>query len=175
MTPSKASKELEKPVEKEISVQQEEPAVNEEQTGNNHNSIDEDELIIKDELDHECFEEVDTVGEVEKEVRSYCQLQMRVNVTVCFCVLQEEEAPPKAKVNNNKDEIKADDNIETSNNDNEDSLNLTIGEEDEQLLRDEENDVAKSKGNLNCEAFCLSKCFLRHNFINVLSLFASWN
>lgn len=41
--------------------------------------------------------------------------------------------------------IKADDNIEISANDNEDSLNLTIGEEDEQLLRDEENDV-KTKG-----------------------------
>lgn len=44
-----------------------------------------------------------------------------------------------------EEEIKADDNIEISNNDNEDSLNLTIGEEEEQLLRDEENDV-KSKG-----------------------------
>lgn len=60
-------------------------------------------------------------------------------------ILQEEEAPPKTKVNNDKDEIKADDNIETSNNDNEDSLNLTIGEEEEQLLRDEENDVGKPK------------------------------
>jgi hypothetical protein len=66
MTPSKVAKEAEKQSEKEASVQQEEPAVNEEETGNNNNSIDEDELIIKDELDHECFEEVDTVGEVEK-------------------------------------------------------------------------------------------------------------
>lgn len=45
------------------------------------------------------------------------------------------------------EEIKADDNIELSHNDNEDSLNLTIGEEEEQLLRDEENDV-KPKGEL---------------------------
>lgn len=51
----------------------------------------------------------------------------------------------KEKSADNKEEIKADDNIEISNNDNEDSLNLTIGEEEEQLLRDEENDV-KAKG-----------------------------
>jgi hypothetical protein len=66
-------------------------------------------------------------------------------------ILQEEEAPPKTKVNNDKDEIKADDNIETSNNDNEDSLNLTIGEEEEQLLRDEENDVGKPKSKFKIE------------------------
>lgn len=50
------------------------------------------------------------------------------------------------KVKLEKEEVKADDNIEISNNDNEDSLNLTIGEEEEQLLNDEENDVKpKSK------------------------------
>lgn len=49
------------------------------------------------------------------------------------------------KFSEKKEEIKADDNIETCNNDNEDSLNLTIGEEEEQLLRDEENDI-KIKG-----------------------------
>lgn len=45
------------------------------------------------------------------------------------------------------EEIKADDNIEITNNDNDDSINLTIGEEDEQLF--EENDI-KPKGNWSC-------------------------
>lgn len=38
---------------------------------------------------------------------------------------------------NNLDEIKADDNIETGHNDNDDSLNLTIGEEEEHFLNEE--------------------------------------
>lgn len=64
----KATKEQEKPAE----IQLDEPAAEKKQTENpNNNSIDEDELIIKDELDHECFEEVDMVGEVEKEVRLF--------------------------------------------------------------------------------------------------------
>lgn len=52
-----------------------------EDSGNNNNNntlIDEDELIIKDELDNDCFEEVDRIGgfeevdrigEIEKDVR----------------------------------------------------------------------------------------------------------
>lgn len=48
------------------------------------------------------------------------------------------------------EEIKADDNIEITNNDNDDSINLTIGEEDEQLF--EENDI-KPKGNCSWRWF----------------------
>lgn len=63
--------------------------------------------------------------------------------------LQDEEGQRKSVV----EEIKADDNIEISNHDNEDSLNLTIGEEDQtefdQLLRDEDTDVKSSKGKLH--------------------------
>jgi hypothetical protein len=56
-----------------------------------------------------------------------------------------QEAPTEVQTNNTQvEEIKADDNIEISHNDNEDSLNLTIGEEEEQLLRDEED--VKPKG-----------------------------
>lgn len=55
---------------------------------------------------------------------------------------EEEHEQAKSKV---VEEIKADDNIEITNNDNDDSINLTIGEEDEQLF--EENDI-KPKGNL---------------------------
>lgn len=47
----------------------------------------------------------------------------------------------------------ADDDIEISNNDNEDSLNLTIGEDEEKLLHDhDESDVkpqVKPKGELH--------------------------
>lgn len=52
-----------------------EPAVIQEEeldTGNNNNnsSIEEDELIIKDDIDNDdCFEEVDRIGDIEKEVR----------------------------------------------------------------------------------------------------------
>lgn len=63
--------------------------------------------------------------------------------------MQDEEGQRKSVV----EEIKADDNIEISNHDNEDSLNLTIGEEDQtefdQLLRDEDTDVKSSKGKLH--------------------------
>lgn len=46
------------------------PAVVEEDSGNNNNgTLDEDELIIKDDVDQDCFEEVDQIGEIEKEVR----------------------------------------------------------------------------------------------------------
>lgn len=61
MTPVKTPKEAERQVEKEE--EPEEPAVVEE----DNNNID-DELIIKDELDNDCFEEVDRIGEIEKEV-----------------------------------------------------------------------------------------------------------
>jgi len=76
-TPTKAAKEQEKlvvetkeeaapemPVESANNNDAEDPAAN------NNNSIDEDELIIKDDLDNDCFEEVDRIGDVnEKEVR----------------------------------------------------------------------------------------------------------
>lgn len=69
MTPSKASKEAEKPVEKEEITAAEEPALAEEPAANNNNStIDEDELIIKDDIENDCFEEVDRIGDIEKEV-----------------------------------------------------------------------------------------------------------
>lgn len=75
MTPSKASKEPEKSAEKEEETAVEQPTLaedksEEDSSANNNNSInDEDELIIKDELDNDCFEEVDRIGEIEKEVR----------------------------------------------------------------------------------------------------------
>lgn len=71
MTPSKASKEAEKPVEKEEITAAEEPALAEEPAANNNNNnsnIDEDELIIKDDIENDCFEEVDRIGDIEKEV-----------------------------------------------------------------------------------------------------------
>ena len=48
---------------------QSEPAVKEDDSENgNNNVIDEDELIIKDDLEADCFEEVDRIGDIEKEV-----------------------------------------------------------------------------------------------------------
>lgn len=58
VTPSKVNKELE--------VKEETEEVSEEKEDNNgHNmdEIDEDELVIKDDIDSECFEEVDQVGD----------------------------------------------------------------------------------------------------------------
>lgn len=83
---------------------------------------EEDELVIKDEVDNslnEDFEEVDRIGDVEKADQNLKSVQT--------------ESDPKEE----KEEL----NLDTSNIDNEDSLNLTIGEEDEQLLRDEENEM----------------------------------
>lgn len=70
VSPSKASKEPEKTAEKEEEQVPEEVALMDDSGNNNNNSslIDEDELIIKDELDNDCFEEVDRIGEIEKEV-----------------------------------------------------------------------------------------------------------
>lgn len=71
-TPSKASKDQEKPTEKEEEPVVEEPESVDEDFGNNNNNNsfqDEDELIIKDELENDCFEEVDRIGDVEKVVR----------------------------------------------------------------------------------------------------------
>lgn len=45
--------------------------------------------------------------------------------------------------------VKADDEIEISNNDNEDSLNLTIGEDEEKLLHDHDENDVKPKGELH--------------------------
>lgn len=39
--------------------------------------IDEDELIIKDDIDNDCFEEVDRIGEIEKTVKCYCHENLR--------------------------------------------------------------------------------------------------
>lgn len=114
VTPSKASKELE-------SSRDENPAddgeKDEDNNGHSMEEIDEDELVIKDDIDSECFEEVDQVGDVSGH-------------------------PTQNSLN---DEIKADDNIEIGHNDNDDSLNLTIGEEEEHFLN-EEND---KKGTYN--------------------------
>lgn len=63
---------------------------------------------------------------------------------IAIDIFQDEVEQPQSNAKA-VEEIKADDNIEITNHDNEDSLNLTIGEEEEQLLRDEENDV-KPKG-----------------------------
>lgn len=75
VSPAKASKEQDKTAEKdEEPVKEEEPEPMEEDIGNNNNNNnsfnDEDELIIKDELDNDCFEEVDRIGDVEKVVRA---------------------------------------------------------------------------------------------------------
>lgn len=143
VTPSKASKEVDKQTEKEEDPAVAEPSVVEDQPGNNNNStIDEDELIIKDDIDNDCFEEVDRIGEIEKEVNEplLCYHSMKF-IQIIF---KDEEEHEQAK-SNVVEEIKADDNIEITNNDNDDSINLTIGEEDEQLF--EENDI-KPKGNL---------------------------
>lgn len=75
VSPSKTTKEAEKAVEQgEQPVTAEESAVNEVESGTNNNniSIEEDELIIKDDIDNDCFEEVDRIGEIEKEVREPC-------------------------------------------------------------------------------------------------------
>lgn len=71
MTPSKANKEAEKPVEKDDEPASAAEAVVDEDfsNNNNNNAMDEDELIIKDDIDQDCFEEVDRIGEIEKEVR----------------------------------------------------------------------------------------------------------
>lgn len=67
-------------------------------SGNNNNNnnslIDEDELIIKEELDADCFEEVDRIdgfeevdriGEIEKEVRKIDDLKFYLCLQVlCF-------------------------------------------------------------------------------------------
>lgn len=63
------------------------------------------------------------------------------------------DLPPKEKrepKEKSKDESKPEPEVsmDNSNVDNEDSLNLTIGEEDEQLLRDEENETSDAKGEL---------------------------
>lgn len=50
------------------------------------------------------------------------------------------------------DEIKADDNIEIGHNDNDDSLNLTIGEEEEHFLN-EENDKKGKKCDMSCHPY----------------------
>lgn len=79
VSPSKASKEQEKQSDKEGDAKEEpvvkegEPEPMEEETANNNNNNsfnDEDELIIKDELDN-CFEEIDRIGDVEKVVRTF--------------------------------------------------------------------------------------------------------
>lgn len=73
---SKVTKEAEKNEEK----QEEEPeSVPEEKTEEIAKEeptdvaepIEEDELIIKDDIDNDCFEEVDRIGDVEKLVRKF--------------------------------------------------------------------------------------------------------
>lgn len=166
MTPSKAAtREADKPKEDEPLA--EEPSAAEEDSSNNNNSaMDEDELIIKDDIDQDCFEEVDRIGEIEKEVMFTAEIYVVPHIQVSF-QFKDDHVEPKAKQVGQKDEIKADDNIETSNNDNEDSLNLTIGEEEEQLLRDEENDV-KPKGELHktLKSFLGGRKLTNCNFIH---------
>lgn len=67
VTPSKAPKEAEKQIEKEEDPVVEEAAEIADEPQIN-NTIEEDELIIKDDIDNDCFEEVDRIGEIEKEV-----------------------------------------------------------------------------------------------------------
>lgn len=66
----KSSKEPEKISLKEEDPVAEEPELIENSANNSRNLIDEDELIIKDELDNDCFEEVDRIGDTEKEVNN---------------------------------------------------------------------------------------------------------
>lgn len=77
-SPSKAFKEAEKSIscEEEFACK-EELISNEENSGKNNKNPVEDKLIIKDEIENDCFEEVDEIGgfeevdrigEIEKEV-----------------------------------------------------------------------------------------------------------
>jgi hypothetical protein len=74
VTPQKA-KESDKESEKEEAeekVAEPEPAVVEEKEAEQVEPApveEEDELIIKDDIDNDCFEEVDRIGDVEKLVR----------------------------------------------------------------------------------------------------------
>lgn len=73
MTPSKAKEPEKLPEKEEIQetpVAEIEPVLGDLTNNNNFDNVDEDELIIKDELDNDCFEEVDRIGVIEKEVFS---------------------------------------------------------------------------------------------------------
>lgn len=59
MTPSKVNKELESSKEENPSEDDANAASEEKENGNSMEEIDEDELVIKDEIDNECFEEVE--------------------------------------------------------------------------------------------------------------------
>lgn len=61
-------------------------------------------------------------------------------------ILKDECFEEVERIGADQEEEKTDIDGETSNVDNEDSINLTIGEEEEQLLRDE--DDVKPKGNI---------------------------
>lgn len=65
MTPSKAKEAESKAVEEENPSTEE----NEGEKVVKDAPDDEEELIIKDDIDHDCFEEVDRIGDVEKLVR----------------------------------------------------------------------------------------------------------
>ncbi|CAO1410556.1 unnamed protein product [Diamesa tonsa] len=87
-------------------------------------TIIKEDLSIKDDLQPEelDYEEVDQVGEIEKEDEDN----------------ENGDEDVAEKSTSETKQVTSNDNImDTSNVDNEDSLNLTIGEEDEQLLRDE--------------------------------------
>lgn len=85
-TPSKASKEPEKPAEKEEEGAQEEPAVikEEEDSADKSSPMEEDELIIKDEIDNDCFEEVDRIGEIEREVKKLFRFVLQGSEHFCY-------------------------------------------------------------------------------------------
>lgn len=117
-TPSKAAKEPEKPKEEEPEADKPliEVIESSSQEDLNDSTLNEDELILKD----ECSEDIDISDDKIEE---------------------NQEQPSK---DTNEDESKDLDG-ETSNIDNEDSINLTIGEEEEQMLRDEDDIKPKGK------------------------------
>lgn len=122
-TPSKAAKEPEKP--KEEQTEEEKPVIevidSSSQEDLNDSTLNEDELILKDEFSEDIDISDDKIDENQ--------------------VKNDEEQPSK---DTNEDESKDLDG-ETSNIDNEDSINLTIGEEEEQMLRDEDDIKPKGK------------------------------
>ena len=123
-TPSKNVKEPEKPKEEEPEEKKveekpvEDPEPISSQEDLNTSTLNEDELILKD----ECIDDID-------------QSDDKIDVN-------EDEEPPKETIEEESKDLDG----ETSNIDNEDSINLTIGEEEEQMLRDE--DDIKPKGNI---------------------------
>lgn len=105
--------------------------------------LDTDDLVVKDDADDDD-EIVDEVGEIDKE--SFADELMH----------EEEEAAEK----NNGDDVEGDGDAQrlvndANNGENEDSLNLTIGEDEAKIFQDE-----VSRGGLLTQFFCDNFVFL---------------